>query len=119
MRLLPWLLWRCHRPGEHEDPPAPPAYEVRQPFPDMKSLFLTCGNLKTLYIGSIVFKSRIMKENQKTPHLLDTPLSVINVGLESFSEDLKSQNVATLHIDWSPPAGGDPVLGNLLSKLGA
>ena len=60
-----------------------------------------------------------MNKKPKTPHLLDTPLSVINVGLESFSEDLKSQNIVTLHIDWSPPAGGDPELCDLLSKLGA
>jgi FdrA protein len=51
--------------------------------------------------------------------LLERPLKVINLGLEEFAEELERQGVAVVHVDWRPPAGGDPKLADLLSKLGA
>ena len=51
--------------------------------------------------------------------LLDLPLKVINVGLDGFAEELERQGVAVVRLDWQPPAGGDPKLADLLSKLGA
>ena len=51
--------------------------------------------------------------------LLEKPLKVINIGLEGFAEELKQQGVETVQVDWTPPAGGDPKLANLLSKLGS
>ncbi len=51
--------------------------------------------------------------------LLEEPLKVINIGLESFAEELKQQGVETVQVDWTPPAGGDPKLADLLSKLGS
>lgn len=51
--------------------------------------------------------------------LLDQPLTVVNIGLESFADELAGEGVEVLHVDWAPPAGGDPVLVALLSKLGA
>ncbi len=50
---------------------------------------------------------------------LEAPIRVINIGLEGFARDLESLNVPVLHVDWRPPAGGDPALADLLSKLGA
>ena len=50
--------------------------------------------------------------------LLGQPLKVINVGLEGFAQDLERQGVAVVQVDWQPPAGGDPTLADLLSKLG-
>jgi len=50
--------------------------------------------------------------------LLDAPPRVINVGLERFAENLAAQSVAVQHVQWSPPAGGDARLAELLSKLG-
>jgi FdrA protein len=50
---------------------------------------------------------------------LKAPLKVINVGLEGFAEELERQGVAVVQVDWRPPAGGDPKLAELLSKLGA
>ena len=50
--------------------------------------------------------------------LLEAPLQVVNVGLEVFAEELAQQGVKVLHVEWSPPAGGDPELAELLSKLG-
>ncbi len=49
---------------------------------------------------------------------LKAPLKVVNVGLESFARDLAQQGVQVIDVDWRPPAGGDPKLADLLSKLG-
>ena len=51
--------------------------------------------------------------------LLEEPLKVINIGLEGVAEVLKQQGVETVQVDWTPPAGGDPKLADLLSKLGS
>ena len=58
-----------------------------------------------------------MTENINT-NLFNSPLYVVNIGLESFSKELEEHDVKVLHIDWSPPAGGNPELASLLSKLG-
>jgi FdrA protein len=50
--------------------------------------------------------------------LLNVLIKVINVGLESFARELTQNGVATVHVDWTPPAGGDPKLADLLAKLG-
>ncbi|MEK9723925.1 MAG: hypothetical protein VW405_10660 [Rhodospirillaceae bacterium] len=51
--------------------------------------------------------------------LLSEPLHVVNVGLEGFARELESQGVPVVQVDWMPPAGGDPKLADLLSKLGS
>lgn len=51
--------------------------------------------------------------------LIAGPVQVINVGLPSFAADLRARGVAVVHVDWVPPAGGDPELGRLLAKLGS
>ena len=58
-------------------------------------------------------------EKSKLVALLDSPLQVVNVGLEEFAGELQAQGVSVIQVDWSPPAGGDPELADLLSKLGA
>jgi FdrA protein len=50
--------------------------------------------------------------------LLKAPLRVINVGLEGLAESLEALDVPVVQVDWRPPAGGDPKLADLLSKLG-
>ncbi len=50
--------------------------------------------------------------------LLKSPLHVVNVGLEAFSRDLEARGVDVVQVDWSPPAGGDSRLADLLAKLG-
>jgi hypothetical protein len=55
--------------------------------------------------------------------LLGHPLKVVNIGLEAFAEELAAEmtdhgGAEVVHVEWVPPAGGDPVLANLLSKLG-
>ena len=49
--------------------------------------------------------------------LLAAPPRVINVGLERFAEDLAAQRAVVQQVQWSPPAGGDARLADLLSKL--
>jgi hypothetical protein len=47
---------------------------------------------------------------------LDPPLRVINLGLEIFAQDLATQDVAVVHVDWRPPAGAVDV-AELLAQL--
>tara|TARA_Y100001934_G_C12016307_1_gene614618 strand:+ start:293 stop:472 length:180 start_codon:yes stop_codon:yes gene_type:complete len=49
--------------------------------------------------------------------LLAEPPKVVNVGLRGFADDLVARGVETVHVDWSPPAGGDPELADLIAKL--
>jgi len=49
--------------------------------------------------------------------LLEKPLKVVNIGLDGFARELAQQGVEVVHVDWAPPAGGDPKLAELLSKL--
>lgn len=59
-----------------------------------------------------------MSENKPEPKsLLDSELVVVNIGLSSFADDLRAQGIATLHVEWSPPAAGDPELLALLDAL--
>jgi FdrA protein len=44
-------------------------------------------------------------------------LRVVNLGLESFAETLEALGVPVLHVQWTPPAGGDPERARLLSLL--
>ena len=61
-----------------------------------------------------------MNENGSTGrwHLLEGPVKVVNVGLESFEKDLISCGAEVIHVNWSPPAGGNSELAALLAKLG-
>ena len=49
--------------------------------------------------------------------VFEKPLKVVNLGLESFYQDLKRQSVETIHVDWRPPAGGNEKMLGLLGKL--
>jgi len=48
---------------------------------------------------------------------LKKPLAAINVGLESFAENLIAQAAPTIHVDWKPPAGGNERLMNILERM--
>ncbi len=47
---------------------------------------------------------------------LDRP-KLVNVGLRSFYDSMRAQGADVAHVDWRPPAGGDPELARLLAKL--
>ena len=58
------------------------------------------------------------KDSDNSPEpLLEGPPRVINIGLSSFADDLKKQNVEMVNLNWSPPARGNVELANLLAKL--
>ena len=59
----------------------------------------------------------IEKKVEKKNILVDT-LKVVNIGISTFADDLRSQNVEVVHVDWKPPAGGDIEMLKLLEKLG-
>jgi len=59
-----------------------------------------------------------MDETGPIERLLKGPVKVVNVGLESFEKDLLSCGAEVVHLQWSPPAGGDSELAGLLAKLG-
>ena len=54
----------------------------------------------------------------KKKQLLNSPIRVVNLGLESFARDLKERGVPVVHVAWRPPAAADPKMAKLLSKLG-
>ena len=54
----------------------------------------------------------------KISELFNQDLVVINIGLESFAENLKKEGVRVLKLNWKPPAGGDKKLASLLKRLG-
>lgn len=53
----------------------------------------------------------------KINELFNKEVKVINIGLESFYNDLKKQKVSTIHVNWRPAAGGNKKLASLLSRL--
>ncbi len=60
-------------------------------------------------------------EDRKDPiqDLLDGPVAVVNIGLAQFARTLQGRGVDAVQVDWSPPAGGNRRMIDLLDKLGA
>ncbi len=57
-----------------------------------------------------------MTERKPSP-LFTADLAVVNVGLASFSDNLRREGVRTVQVDWRPEAGGDPEMLALLDRL--
>lgn len=55
---------------------------------------------------------------KKINGLFTKELVVVNMGLDSFAENLRKEKVDVLQMDWRPPAGGDKHVISLLDKLG-
>jgi hypothetical protein len=53
----------------------------------------------------------------KIESLLSGPVVALNLGLSQFAASLEEQSVQVVQIDWSPPAGGDKEMENLLEKI--
>lgn len=49
--------------------------------------------------------------------LLNEPIVIINLGLKKFAENLEEQDTEVVQVDWTPPAGGDKELIELLDSL--
>ncbi|MGE5253415.1 MAG: fdrA domain protein [Planctomycetaceae bacterium] len=49
--------------------------------------------------------------------LLDKGPVAVNLGVEDFAESLKGQGAEVIHVEWTPPAGGDREMIELLDQL--
>ncbi len=49
--------------------------------------------------------------------LFNQKLHIINIGLLSFMENLKSMDADVIHVDWRPPGDGDPEIMAALTRL--
>jgi FdrA protein len=59
------------------------------------------------------------KKQGGTKTILKATLKVVNIGISTFADDLRSQGVEVIDVDWKPPAGGDAEMLKLLEKLGS
>ncbi len=57
------------------------------------------------------------RDESTSQDLLAAPPRVVNVGLEMFASNLAARGARVVHVQWSPPAGGDSRLASLLDKL--
>ncbi len=55
--------------------------------------------------------------DKKLHELFKEELKVINIGLESFAENLKGEGFDAVQVDWRPPAGGDEKMAKLLDEV--
>ncbi len=49
--------------------------------------------------------------------LFNSPLNVVNLGLESFAHNLRQCDVPVVQVDWTPPAGGNIKMIQALERL--
>jgi hypothetical protein len=49
--------------------------------------------------------------------LFTGPIIAVNIGLKSFGASLELQGVEVVQVDWTPPAGGDQEMLELLDEL--
>ncbi|MEZ4661431.1 MAG: acyl-CoA synthetase FdrA [Caldilineaceae bacterium] len=49
--------------------------------------------------------------------ILEDPLTALNIGLEIFTDSLRSQGAAVVQVDWRPPAGGNERLAGILARM--
>jgi hypothetical protein len=54
---------------------------------------------------------------KKIEKLLSEPVVIINIGLSQFARSLEEQKVEVVQVDWTPPAGGDKEMIDLLDQL--
>ena len=55
--------------------------------------------------------------SKKLDDLLKNGPIAINIGIYDFAESLQIQGIEVIHVNWAPPAGGDPDMIELLDKL--
>ena len=55
--------------------------------------------------------------HEQIKKMLSGQLIVVNIGLRGFAESFEDQEIEVVHIDWTPPAGGDQELIDLLENL--
>lgn len=55
----------------------------------------------------------------KINELFAGDITAINLGLESFADNLRERGVRAVQVEWKPPAGGDSRLAGLFAKIDA
>lgn len=55
--------------------------------------------------------------SEKIDNLLKEPIVAVNMGLKKFAESLEEQSVEVIHVQWTPPAGGDQEMMDILENL--
>ena len=55
--------------------------------------------------------------NDNVNNLLAGPVVTINVGVKDFGAALEEQGVTVIFVNWTPPAGGDQEMLDLLDQL--
>ncbi len=55
---------------------------------------------------------------EKINKLFNQDLVAVNMGLESFADNLKKEGARAIQVNWKPPAGGNARMAVLLAKLG-
>ena len=58
-----------------------------------------------------------MEPQNAMDRLLSSPIQAINIGVKDFAENLESQEVEVVHVNWTPPAGGDPEIIAILDQI--
>ena len=58
-----------------------------------------------------------MDQETGIDRLLATPVAAINLGVEDFADNLEAQDAQVVHVNWTPPAGGDPEIIAILDKI--
>jgi hypothetical protein len=58
-----------------------------------------------------------MEQESGIDRLLASPIAAINLGVEDFAENLEAQDAQVVHVNWTPPAGGDPEIIAILDKI--
>ena len=53
----------------------------------------------------------------KLDELLEYGPVALNIGVRDFAESLEAQGAEVAQVDWTPPAGGDPEMIELLDQL--
>jgi len=49
--------------------------------------------------------------------LLEKGPVAVNMGVEDFANSLRTQGAEVIQVDWTPPAGGDREMMELLDQL--
>jgi FdrA protein len=55
--------------------------------------------------------------HEQIEKILSGQLIVVNIGLRGFAESFEDQEIEVVQIDWTPPAGGDQEMIDLLENL--
>jgi hypothetical protein len=50
-------------------------------------------------------------------NLIEETIVAINVGIQDFGSALEEQGIQVVYVEWSPPAGGDQEMIDLLDQL--